>query len=134
MITSGRGVFVSVLIGILVARLSGSFSSGPWLRLLAAVLTGLTGAFVLQFFFSDWENATHVVSRSIQGEEPGSGRLFLWEAWLKSFVFEPGSWLSGRGFNFVPDDLLRPSSPANPHNLYLSCWLMAVLLELLLAF
>ena len=120
LITSGRGVFLSLSVGLLSLRLIAKVSL-LWPRLVAINFLSFLFAFLVNSVAlgTGASQVTHAVSRFAQKDV---GRLTLWGGWFKSFAESPLSIVFGNGYNYYPVDYiitLHDRITLNPHNLYL---------------
>lgn len=115
-LTSGRGVVVSLLFSMLVLRFVGGLSRRLWLQAILIFVCSFLAAygfvFLFDLFLNDGSYSSQALIRST------SSRLVLWKAWMMSFFSSPTNFIFGHGFNHVPVDFLPAGNwPANPHNI-----------------
>ena len=115
-LTSGRGVVVSLLFSLLVLRFVGGLSSRLWLHTILICFCSYVAAYGVVCAF-DALSGDNVLGAQVLIRS-SSARMILWRAWLSSLFSSPQSFLFGHGFNHVPVDFLPVGTwPANPHNI-----------------
>lgn len=109
-LTSGRGVVVSLLLSLLVLRFIGGLSRRLWLHTILICSCSYVAAYgvvcVVDSLSGDSLLGAQVLIRS------SSARMILWKAWLLSLSSNPQNFLFGHGFNHVPVD-------------FFACWNLA---------
>ena len=114
-LTSGRGVVVSLLFSLLVLRFVGGLSSRLWLHTILICSFSYLAAYGVVCGFDSLSDDSVLSSQELI--RSSSGRLVLWKAWLLSLFSSPQCLFFGHGFNHVPVDFLPVGTwPANPHN------------------
>ena len=118
-LTGSRGVLVSTVLAVVVARFCKAMSRNKWVVVQVELFVSMFLGMLLKLLFSLLSPGTSGYAEVLRDTGSG-GRLIIWSSWIESFVQDSNSWLFGKGFNFAPTDFLPPGDwPVNPHNLYL---------------
>ena len=118
LMTSSRGVFVSIAFAFLTVRLFGLMRRNAWIGFFLVNVISILVAFFLRMIMG--ESVVQASRAGVRLVEVDQTRLQLWFSWLKSISMHPHDWLLGNGFNYFPSDILPPGYwPANVHNLYI---------------
>ena len=118
LITSARGIVVSIAMAVLLSFLSGEVRLRKILEFVYLNLLSLSVAqLCLSLFRLSIASSYQLHERLVQGD---SARFQLIQSWLASFQADRFAWFWGKGFNYYPRNFLPEGSswPTNVHNLY----------------
>ena len=131
LLTSSRGVYVSVAFAFLLVRIFRLMRRNAWVGFFLINVISTVLAFLLRLMMgASYVEASGSAVRLVEVDQ---SRLQMWFAWFKSISQHPYDWLLGKGFNFVPLETLPPGQwPSNVHNLYLQILVDSGLLGVLI--
>ena len=117
LITSARGVVVSIAMAALLSLLSNVVRFRELLKFISLNLFSLAVAqLCLSLFRLSIASSYQLHQRLAQGD---SARLHMIQSWLASFQADRWAWYLGKGFNHYPWNFLPEGDwPTNVHNLY----------------